>query len=291
MSGRPWEWWQKSAPQARSDLPMQIAAGGPMAAEAPRIAPGQSPSRSDPSTHYGSQQYDQQPPWARRFGDAPPGPAQYDPNYHTGRTSQEQGYATAPAFDAVRESWLPGIENGPADAFRHLVWAAELTRRYGPWIAGLILGQHETRGRSDVGWSQQAEDMDRHNNAIGMRIGQDARDYQDVLDQVTSTVMATSPDGAGTWKDPRHHVSSPAPAWLPRENWKGRTKVQKNWYDNPDHAGSLVFPQIWPHTKQYRYGGEDQRAANTSLLNELYGLAGYAEQRWVPKWIEQHFSK
>ena len=63
------------------------------------------------------------------------------------------------------------------DAFRHLVWAAELTRRFGPRTASIILDLHERigylgsgMGYLGNGWSKEAEDMDRHNNAIGVRM-------------------------------------------------------------------------------------------------------------------------
>ena len=38
---------------------------------------------------------------------------------------------------------LPGRENGPADAYRHMLWAAELARNYGYVIAKSITTMHE----------------------------------------------------------------------------------------------------------------------------------------------------
>lgn len=32
-------------------------------------------------------------------------------------------------------SYMPGRTNGPADAYRHILWAAELTRQYGEFGA------------------------------------------------------------------------------------------------------------------------------------------------------------
>ncbi len=43
-------------------------------------------------------------------------------------------------------SQLPGRENGPADAYRHLVWAAEMTRRFGPRMGGGDPRSARTRG-------------------------------------------------------------------------------------------------------------------------------------------------
>jgi hypothetical protein len=38
-------------------------------------------------------------------------------------------FAIKAAADEAVESQLPGRENGPADAYRHLLWGAELTAR------------------------------------------------------------------------------------------------------------------------------------------------------------------
>jgi hypothetical protein len=45
---------------------------------------------------------------------------QAPPSYYS-RLSEGQGFAVGPAIDAAKESRLPGLENGPADAFRHMV--------------------------------------------------------------------------------------------------------------------------------------------------------------------------
>jgi hypothetical protein len=43
----------------------------------------------------------------------------------------EDWFAIKAAGDEAVESQLPGRENGPADVYRHLLWGAELTRRFG----------------------------------------------------------------------------------------------------------------------------------------------------------------
>ena len=134
MSG-PWERFRQPATQAQSDLPVQVAMGG-SAAGAPAASPhlvDDLPAASDPA-----------------HGD------------------WKQELAIAPAIAAAHESGLPSPVDGPGDTFRHLVWAAELTRKFGPEIAAYLLGFHEIQGRLD-GQSQQAEKMDRYNNAIGIR--------------------------------------------------------------------------------------------------------------------------
>jgi hypothetical protein len=52
----------------------------------------------------------------------------------------------AAANEAV-ESQLPGRENGPADAYRHLLWGAELARKFGEDAARRILEATRSRVR------------------------------------------------------------------------------------------------------------------------------------------------
>lgn len=44
------------------------------------------------------------------------------------------------AYEQVELSGLPGIHNGPADAYRHIIGAAEATRIYGETIARKAIG-------------------------------------------------------------------------------------------------------------------------------------------------------
>jgi Domain of unknown function (DUF6973) len=89
-------------------------------------------------------------------------------------------YAVEAASTESMKSNLPGRENGPADAYRHLLWAGELTRRFGERRARQILGAHEIEGKI-FGQSADAEQMDRHNNEIGIALGKRARTWNDVV--------------------------------------------------------------------------------------------------------------
>ena len=258
MSGGPWLRFQRPATQAPYGQPVQSAPGG-----AATVTPGQTSSN------------------------APTGQG----DYISRRLDfyRDQRLARSPALRAAEESELPGRGNGPADFFRHVLLAAELTRKYGPYLAPLLLNQHEANEEQTAGWEQQAEDMDKHNNAIGIDIGRTARDYPDVVQQVQAVIEASSPDGSGTWKDPRHHLGAPAPVWLPRDKWYGNSE-KNNWYDNPEHPGSLAFPKAWPHMKDYLYGGSEERYPGWLSFNALLGLAAYLDNlppnkkgvRWMP---------
>ncbi len=76
-----------------------------------------------------------------------------------------RGAATAASQESV-SSQLPGRENGPADAYRHILISAELTRRFPDSYADFLLDSKE--------WSYDITSesaMDYHNNKIGIEIG------------------------------------------------------------------------------------------------------------------------
>ncbi len=78
------------------------------------------------------------------------------------------GTSNAAIREAARSN-LPGRENGPADAYRHLLLSAELTRRFGENYARQLLDAHEWSGNQD-GQTPQQEAMDRHNNELGIEL-------------------------------------------------------------------------------------------------------------------------
>lgn len=61
------------------------------------------------------------------------------PRYDLERMAKEKDayFAIEPAEKEAIGSKLPGRENGPADAYRHILWAAELTPRFGEPAARL----------------------------------------------------------------------------------------------------------------------------------------------------------
>jgi hypothetical protein len=88
-------------------------------------------------------------------------------------------------------SQLPGRQNGgAADAYRHILLSAELTRDYGFATAFDVLVEHE---RDKTGGADNGLDM--WNNAIGMKIGQYVRDnggiWEDVVRLSRSVMVET----------------------------------------------------------------------------------------------------
>ena len=69
---------------------------------------------------------------------------------------------------------------GKADAMRHLMYQADLTRKTNPTIADLVSMAYESRLGSP-GQTEAEREMDRFNDALGREIGQRAKDEQDVV--------------------------------------------------------------------------------------------------------------
>ena len=75
-------------------------------------------------------------------------------------------------------SQLPGRLHGPADAYRHILWVAELTRRRGRFLGEI---GPEMREMFDFIGSDASAEMDRWNNKIGYEIGLKAKTWDDVV--------------------------------------------------------------------------------------------------------------
>jgi hypothetical protein len=128
------------------------------------------------------------------------------------------------AEEEAKESGLPGQDQGPADAYRHLVGVAELSRRIGPITAALAAernewGSFEAMLRSLVGgrpigrsnWPA-ARSMDRHNNLLAVGIGATARSTEDVVMRVRALMEHAIQTHGGSG-----HGNTPA--WRPSRYW------------------------------------------------------------------------
>ncbi len=175
------------------------------------------------------------------------------------------------AYAAISEavaSQLPGREHGPADAYRHLIWSAEMTRRFGEDRARKILELHEQEGRAGgrgffpgVPQTPEQEAMDRHNNDIGIRIGTSAETFEDVI-TASRSIMSNSPrDGTGprngrsgspetdvrlaaTWLAESEWVQNPMfeagqPGFDPANPKKRKSVQESNWHTNPNNKGKI----------------------------------------------------
>lgn len=165
--------------------------------------------------------------------------------------------AVAVARFEASASGLPGLYNGPADAYRHVVWTAEMASRFGPDSAGRYAELHEMtaalsasaaerRGLPvDISDSPEGRGMDRRNNLLGIAIGSRARTFDEVV-AMSREVMDRSPrDGSG---------GALGAVWLPPRTWAGGPSISDgNW---PLTDWAKVPPQ---HRQRYRQGGEAYR--------------------------------
>jgi hypothetical protein len=67
------------------------------------------------------------------------------------------------ALKSARDSGLPGLHNGRADAYRHCLWSCEMSRSIGVEKAQLVGDNHEAWGNNPAGETQ----MDLFNNRAG----------------------------------------------------------------------------------------------------------------------------
>lgn len=137
-------------------------------------------------------------------------------------------------------SQLPGRQNGgAADAYRHLLLSAELTRDYGSAAAFDVLTDHERESASGAD-----NGLDMWNNSIGMQIGQYVRDkggtWEDVV-RLSRAAMVGSFDSGN---------------FAQVSNWKIRTAkdgIRKAYdeyvkqisaYWNPISGGPIPFEEF-----------------------------------------------
>ena len=102
---------------------------------------------------------------------------------------------------------LPGVYDGPADAYRHIVGTAEMRRRFGFGTAYAIAYANEIHGDWRRNQPAASREMDDHNNAIGFSIGAGARTYEEVVRRARAVIDAgiarggDGSDGTPRWQD------------------------------------------------------------------------------------------
>lgn len=170
---------------------------------------------------------------------------------------------------AGEEAWLsrlPGNHNGPADAYRHLLWSAELTRRTGSAVAAALVTGHEVRGkwrsireRDRPILSFDEESMDTHNNLLGVAIGAKAVTWEGVKARVRLIIETSGRDGAdrkgARWLDKKkwHDPPPRRPAAWPDIDWNDaarRTRAYdaggaEHGYDARKRGWGLMESEGW----------------------------------------------
>lgn len=126
-------------------------------------------------------------------------------------------------------SQLPGRENGLADAYRHIIWVAEMARRLPETVTSRIAGFHEILGSLSGSQSIDAEDMDRHNNEIGMAVGKmvakKGGNFRDVVIAAQQIIERSIEDDAGAFIKLPDGTRVKKATWLPPNKWGKNPKV------------------------------------------------------------------
>jgi hypothetical protein len=206
-----------------------------------------------------------------------------------GRAIARQSWLLHPALNSLAipvatnealASFLPGRVNGPADAYRHIVWVAEMTRRMGPDMGGSLAELHEMQGQAsamrrevmgqgrDAINSAAATAMDRRNNLLGVSIGIQATTFEDVLRLAREAIDRSPRDGSG---------SVIGAVWLPQDRWIANPSPDPTPWNWPNPDWSRVPRQ---HVTEYLMGGAEYRSgADHRLLAAERRAALAAEKR------------
>lgn len=172
----------------------------------------------------------------------------YDSNYDSDTYGGKRSHSvindvatSGIASQAVNESiysYLPGREDGPADAYRHLLLSAELARTNTETFTRVVLATHEFTGNAQD-QTPDANKMDEHNNELGIQLG---------------LRLKNRPDG-GSWemviKGARELMTNGSAKWLPQEKWRKNPK-DDNGKELPLNHPEINWPIDWNKIQPYQ---------------------------------------
>ncbi len=115
------------------------------------------------------------------------------------------------ARKSAENTRLPGYHNGPGDAYRHMIWVAEMSRQSGSLPAWAVSEANELPN-AVLMRERQAGAMDRHNNRIALRIALHAKSREDVERLAQAEIVAAYTEGGSG--------QNGTAQWLARERWK-----------------------------------------------------------------------
>ncbi|TAH34016.1 MAG: hypothetical protein EYC62_05795 [Alphaproteobacteria bacterium] len=206
---------------------------------------------------------------------------------------REPGSVSDAALKAAINSQLPGRANGPADAYRHLIWAGELTRRYGENLAVLGVNLHETSVYKKGSKEEEQHKIDNHNNKLGVEIGKKAKTWEEVKEMAKEKISRSSGNGKSDdlpiWMDSEHWSSNPRdenkqeipttelrwpdPSWRDEDKRpdiedegysKGGIEHRHSGHKNPDEKPLSVREEL---EKNYRVEKQKAEVANQNAAN------------------------
>ncbi|WP_316979165.1 DUF6973 domain-containing protein [Shumkonia mesophila] len=205
-----------------------------------------------------------------------------------------EAVGVGPAYREAGASRLPGLHNGPGDAYRHIIGAAEMTRRYGAAMALAALNAHETY--QGAGQSDDERKMDQHNNEIGIAIGRRAVTYDEVVTRARAAIDAAIPQGGsgrgGTarWlNQPLGKSDSPDMNWPPDWSQVAPPAESYNSDDERDRHPEYGAPSFSGRPVG-SWNEDDVRAV---MASDAYRQAGHPAQAEtharVRAWFERAY--
>ncbi|MCA4920503.1 MAG: hypothetical protein ING82_13840 [Roseomonas sp.] len=163
----------------------------------------------------------------------------------TGRIERLRAIARQVRDFAEKEaesSRLPGQDQGPADAYRHLVGVAELSRRAGPLLSAAMAERNEWASTEAMLRSildgrpvaasntPAARSMDRHNNLLAVGMGATAKSTEEVVMRARSmmerAIQTTGGSGRGGtpyWRESRYWSEGSTLADWSSSDWSDTT--------------------------------------------------------------------
>lgn len=163
---------------------------------------------------------------------------------------------------------LPGYNDGPADAFRHIIGVAELRRRFGYGVAYVIATGNEVWGTHARSRSLASREMDDHNNAIGLAIGAKARTYEEVVRLAQAAMDAgIARGGNGENGTPRWKLQWSEPARRPA----AQRSLPVQWPDDIPSSRDDRFgaEQFGIHRAEAAMTPRQREAATLARLRDL----------------------
>lgn len=149
------------------------------------------------------------------------------------------------AINETTRSQLPGRGDGPADAYRHMIFSAYLHKEFGRTMAEGILLSKEVQDLGIDGEGIGRSVMDNHNNQLGLKIG-DLNSERNISDeeinritmQTFQNAVGDGSDGGPKWMGKTEDWQDSNPTYDPNpknpNQVKGRMPTEHTNWPNPD---------------------------------------------------------
>ena len=160
------------------------------------------------------------------------------------------------AREEARNSGLPGLARGPANAYQHLLISGELWRRLGPIAGPIAAAAHELGNDARRDQTPEDADMDQTNNRIVANERPSFATWEDVVRWARAKIEQSASqygdgeDGRALWLD-----KQPAD-WRPAFKNVPITPIEKG---GPEHRFGAMVAGVAPPGASERSAGAPTR--------------------------------